>query len=367
MRIGVDARFLVAQRTGVETYFQEILERLILLGGAEEYLLYGTREVLPRLPEGRWQSVEDRRGLRAWRRPAPRPEDRLDLFYSPVTAFPLSGAPRRVVTVHDLSWHHVPDSYSALDRFRQRRWVSLAVRLADRIVAVSETTRRDLSALFPEAARKTSVVPPGVEDRFFAEWGRREEQRVRDRYSLDGRYLLTLGSFHPRKNLVNLVEAYDRFRSGNPGRVLLLIAGRGGRDSGRLLSRIVRSPFRREILLSGYIPREDLPALYAGADLLVFPSRYEGFGIPALEAMAVGTPVATSDLPVFEEVCGEAALRFDPEDPDSIARGIALSLQEEPARAERIRLGAERARRFRWESSARRLRDLFRETVGGDR
>jgi len=367
MRIGVDARFLVTERTGVETYFQEILERLILLGGAEEYLLYGTRGILPPLPEGRWQSADDRRGLRVWRRPAPRPEDRLDLFYSPVTAFPLTGAPRRVVTVHDLSWHHVPESYSALDRFRQRRWVSLAVRLADRIVAVSETTRGDLSALFPEAARKTAVIPPGVEDRFFAEWGRREEQRVRDRYSLDGRYLLTLGSFHPRKNLVNLVEAYDRFRSRNPGRILLLIAGRGGKDSGRLLSRIVRSPFRREILLSGYVPREDLPALYAGADLLVFPSLYEGFGIPALEAMAVGTPVVTSDLPVFEEVCGAAALRFDPEDPDSIARGIALSLQEEPARAERIRLGAERARSFRWENSARRLRDLFRETAEVDR
>jgi glycosyltransferase involved in cell wall biosynthesis len=363
MRIGVDARFLVAQRTGVETYFQEILERLILLGGSEEYLLYGTRSILPRLPEGRWRSVNGRRSLRSGWRPAPRPEDRLDLFYSPVTAFPLTGAPRRIVTVHDLSWHHVPESYSVLDRFRQRRWVSLAARRADRIVAVSETTRRDLSALFPEAAPKTVVIPPGVEERFFAEWGRRDEQRVRDRYSLDGRYLLALGSFHPRKNLPKLVEAYDRFRSENPGRILLLIAGRGGKDSGRLLSRIVRSPFRREILLSGYVPREDLPALYAGADLLVFPSLYEGFGIPALEAMAVGTPVLVSDLPVFEEVCGAAALRFDPADPDSIARGIALSLQEEPARAERIRQGAERARRFRWEDSARRLRDLFRETA----
>jgi glycosyltransferase involved in cell wall biosynthesis len=182
---------------------------------------------------------------------------------------------------------------------------------------------------------------------------------VRDRYSLPGRYLLTLGSFHPRKNLPALVEAYDRFRSRHPEKVTLLVAGRGGRDSSRLLSRILRSPFRKDILLAGYVPREDLPALYAGADLLVFPSRYEGFGIPALEAMAVGTPVLVSDLPIFQEVCGEAALRFDPRDPDSMAEGIARSLQEEPGRAERIRRGAERARGFRWEDSARRLRDLF--------
>ncbi len=361
MRIGVDARFLVAERTGVETYFQEILERLILLGGEEEYFLYGTRGSVPPLPEGRWQCLDGTRGARFWRRPAPVPEDRIDLFYSPVTAFPLTGAPRRVATVHDLSWHHVPGSYSALERFRQRRWVSRAARFADRIVTVSESTRRDLAALFPEAGAKSVVVPPGVEDRFFAEWGRREEQRVRDRYSLQGRYLLSLGSFHPRKNLPTLVEAYDRFRSRNAERILLLIAGRGGRDSSRLLSRIVRSPHRHDILLSGYVPREDLPALYAGADLLVFPSLYEGFGIPALEAMAVGTPVLVSDLAVFEEVCGPAALRFDPEDPDSMAEGIALSLREEPGRAERIREGAERARQYRWENSARRLRDLFRE------
>ena len=363
MRIGVDARFLVAQRTGVETYFQEILERLILLGGAEEYFLYGTRGIPPRLPEGRWQSVEERRGLRSGggRSPVRRTGSTCSTRPSPRSPSPERRAASSRCTISPGTTF--PESYSALDRFRQRRWVSLAVRLADRIVAVSETTRRDLSALFPEAARKTVVIPPGVEDRFFAEWGRRDEQRVRDRYSLDGRYLLALGSFHPRKNLPNLVEAYDRFRSENPGRILLLIAGRGGRDSGRLLSRIVRSPFRREILLSGYVPREDLPALYAGADLLVFPSLYEGFGIPALEAMAVGTPVLVSDLPVFEEVCGAAALRFNPEDPDSIARGIALSLQEEPERAERIRQGAERARRFRWEDSARRLRDLFRETA----
>jgi glycosyltransferase involved in cell wall biosynthesis len=367
MRIGVDARFLVAERTGVETYFQEILERLILLGGEEEYFLYGSHGMAPRLPPGKWQCVESRRLAFPPGSPRPRPEDRLDLFYSPVTAFPSSGAPRRVVTVHDLSWHHVPDSYSPLERFRHRRWVSRAVAEADRVVVVSEATRRDLAAAFPASETKSVVIPPGVEERFFAEWGRRDEQRVRDRYSLQGRYLLTLGSFHPRKNLPDLVEAYDRLRSRSAERMTLLIAGRGGRDSGRLVDRILRSPYRGDILMAGYVPREDLPALYAGADLLVFPSRYEGFGIPALEAMAVGTPVLVSDLPVFEEVCADAALRFRPGDPDSLAEGMAASLREEPGRLERVRRGAERARRFRWEDSARRLRDLFREVMEGSR
>lgn len=365
MRIGVDARFLVAERTGVENYFQEVLERLILLGGPEEYLLYGSQGLEPRLPDGRWQGVEQKNPFSFVGRVGRLRRDRLDLFYSPVTAFPLAGVARRVVTVHDLAWHFVPESYSPWERFRQRRWTSLAVRMADRIVTVSESTRKDLVALFPAASERVVVISPGVGDDFFGEMPRRDEQRVRDRYGLGGRYLFTVAGFHPRKNLPNLVEAYDRFRSRSPERILLLIAGRGGRDSSRLLSRILRSPYRREILLAGYVPRLDLPALYAAAELVILPSRFEGFGIPALEAMACGTPVLVSDLPAFREICAGAALRVDPEDPDSIAEGIVRSLREEPERLERVRLGAERARAYQWEVSARNLRDVFREVVGG--
>ncbi len=365
MRIGVDARFLVEERTGVETYFQEILERLILLGGPEEYLLYGSEGIAPGLPEGRWKRVNGGHGTGNWRLPARLRRDEVDLFYSPVTAFPLTGVPRRIVTVHDLSWSNVPWSYSALERFKQRRWTSLAAREVDRIVAVSESTRRELIRLYPAAEPRTVVIPPGVEERFFREVARREEERVRNRYGLEGRYLLTLATFHPRKNLPTLVEAYDRFRERGQERVRLVIAGRGGKDSGRLLARIARSPFHADILLAGYVPRDDLPALYAAADLFVLPSRSEGFGIPVLEAMACGTPVLVSDLPVFQEVCGDAASRVNPEEPDSIAEGIACLLREEPERTEKVRRGAERARGFRWEASALRLRELFRETAGG--
>jgi glycosyltransferase involved in cell wall biosynthesis len=360
MRIGVDARFLVAERTGVESYFFELLRRLIQLGGPEEYLLYRCRGLEPRLPEGKWRRAGNGaswspRGI------GPRlVEDRVDLFYSPVTAFPVWGRMRRVVTVHDLAWHHEPGSYSPLVRLRMRRWTELAVARADRIVAVSRATREDLIAQYPEAAGRTVVIEPGVEERYFAEWGRRDEQRVRDRYSLDGRYFLTLASFHPRKNLPALVRAYDRFRETSPERILLVLAGRGGRDSARLAGRIDRSPFRRDILLTGYVPHEDLPALVAAAELFVLVSRAEGFGIPALEAMACGTPVLVSDLPVFREVCGEAALYVDASDPEAIAQALARALREEPDRSRRIAAGIERARGYRWDESARKLRDLFR-------
>ena len=289
----------------------------------------------------------------------------LDLFYSPVTAFPLAGAPRSIVTIHDLSWHHTPSSYSALERARQRRWTALAARYADGIVVVSESTRKDLAALHPDAGGKMATISPGVDDSCFDSVPPSEVQRVRDRYGLKGRFLLALASFHPRKNLPGLVEAYDRFRSRGPERIQLLLAGRGGSDSARVLARIARSPYRGDILLSGYVPQEDLSALYASAELFALISHYEGFGIPALEAMARGTPVLVSDLPVFEEVCGPAALRVAPDDPDAVAEGIGASIRDTPERSARIEEGIRRARGYRWEDSATRLKDFFRHVEGG--
>ncbi len=365
MRIGVDARFLVEEKTGVETYFHELLSRLIRLGGDEEYVLFRGDSLTPDLPPGRWRVVGAGGRAWSWGLTAKLSGEGLDLFYSPVTAFPLAGAPRSIVTIHDLSWHHTPSSYSSLERARQRRWTALAARHANGIVVVSESTGKDLAALHPAAAGKMTTISPGADDACFSSVPASEVQRVRDRYGLKGRYLLALASFHPRKNLPGLVEAYDRFRARGPERIQLLLAGRGGSDSARVLARIARSPFRGDILLSGYVPREDLAALYAAAELFVLVSHYEGFGIPALEAMARGTPVLVSDLPVFREVCGEAAIRVAPDDPDAVAEGIGASIRDTPERSARIEAGIRRAHGYRWEDSATRLKDFFRRVEGG--
>ena len=357
----MDARFLVQEKTGVETYFHEILTRLVTLGGEDEYVLFRGDALLPALPEGRWRLVGAAGKPWAWGLKGTLRAEGLDLFYSPVTAFPLAGAPRSIVTIHDLSWHRAPDSYSAWERAKQRRWTALAAARADGIVVVSEATRRDLEELHPDATARQVTISPGVDETFFAEVPVVEVRRVLDRYGLAGRYLLSLASFHPRKNLPALVEAYDRFRAEGPERVQLLLAGRPGSDSSRVRARVARSPYRDDIVLSGYVPREDLPALYAGAELFMLVSRYEGFGIPALEAMACGTPVLVSDLPVFREVCGQAALFASPQRPETIAAAIGESLRATPERAQRIEQGRQRAREHRWEEAARRLKEFFRQ------
>lgn len=365
MRIGVDARFLVEEKTGVETYFHELLSRLIRQGGDDEYVLFRGDSLAPELPAGRWRCVGAGGRAWTWGLTGKIGAEALDLFYSPVTAFPLAGAVRSIVTIHDLSWRQTPESYSPLERARQRRWTSLAARHASAIAVVSESTKTDFLALHPSASGKVQTIAPGIDDSRFNAVSAGEVRRVRDRYSLEGRFLLALGSFHPRKNLPMLVEAYDRFRSGSPERLQLLVAGRGGSDSARVLARIARSPFRQDILLSGYVPREDLPGLYSGAELFVMVSLYEGFGIPALEAMACGTPVLVSDLPVFEEVCGEAALKVNPRDPEAIAAGISEAIRDTPQRSRRLQAGIEKARKHSWEESAARLREMFHHVGNG--
>ena len=358
----MDARFLVQERTGVETYFHELLAQLVRHED-DEFVLFHGAGVQPKLPAGRWRSVEVAGPSWSWALRSALRRERLDLFYSPVTAFPPLKSLRIVATIHDLSWHHVPESYRRIERLRQRRWTALAARRARRLVTVSAASAADLAALFEETRRKTVVVPPGVQEIFHRGVSVEERRRVAARYRLEGRYLLTVGSFHPRKNLTTLVSAYDRFRSQTPERIQLLLAGKGGRESAGVLGRIARSPHRRDILVPGYVPVEDLPGLYAGADLFLLISTYEGFGIPALEAMACRTPVLVSDLPVFREVCGEGALRANPADAAAVAAGIAESIRETPQRSGRLEAAARRASEFTWEQSAARLRQVFEDAA----
>ena len=368
MKIGIDARFLLHRRTGVEIYLHEILRRLVTLEGTEEYVLFRC-DGDPQLPPGRWRHAggSGARGAGAWRAISLLLREKPDLFYSPVTAYPLAGAGRLIVTVHDLAWRQLPADYPLDQRLRHRLWMRMAARRADRIVTVSATTRGHLVELEPSVSGRVSVISPGVDDAFFREAPLQDCRRVRERYGLEGPYILAVGTFHPRKNLPALVDGFDRFRAGNAGRVQLLLAGGAGDDSDRVRERARSSRHRDDIVLAGYVPREDLPALYSDADLFALPSRQEGFGIPPLEAMACGTPALVADLPIFREVCGDAAFLVEASDPGAIATGIATARRGAVGTTDRIARGRERARRYRWENSALQLRDLFRDQAARKR
>jgi alpha-1,3-rhamnosyl/mannosyltransferase len=270
---------------------------------------------------------------------------RIDLYYSPsflLPAFP--GADAEVICVHDLAWRLFPKTKSLLFRTYMNRRLPGALKRASRIVCVSESTRQDLLKCYPRTKRdNTRVVHNGVElDVFKPDPSDQGEQP----------YVAVVGNQDPRKNISTLLEAFPRFRTRmRPCRLVMVGPGETPRAK----------PPAVDFL--GYLSESALASLYRRALMVVQPSLYEGFGLPVLEAMACGTPVACADIDVFREVAGEAAAYFNPRDAKSIASTMEAIARDDDMRARLSAAGLERARCFSWDASARKLAAVFQEAV----
>ncbi|MFI5181236.1 MAG: glycosyltransferase family 4 protein [Thermoanaerobaculia bacterium] len=270
-----------------------------------------------------------------------------DLFHAPHYVVPLAPAVPTVVTIHDLMHLRRPE-HAGLHKRAYAAWmIRRAVRLAVRIVTVSEETRRDLLSFDSRAAGKTVVIPNGAADGFFRAGNAAAPPREGS-----SPYLLFVGNDKPHKNLDGLLLAFARIRATHPHLELRLAgvaAGRRAADGVHAL---------------GFVPDEDLADLVAGAEVLVLPSFAEGFGLPVLEAQAAGTPVACSDLPALREASGGVAAFFDPSDPASIARMLEGLLGDEAARSRLRAAGRVHAAAFTWDRVAENTVALYREALG---
>ncbi len=293
-----------------------------------------------------------------------------DLYHSAYFLMPYAPRPRGIptlLTVYDL----IPLLFPQQSTLRARllaRWAnSLALRAARRVLAISEATRRDYLAQFQLPAEKILAIPLAA-DPAFAPQASRDVAAMRARHGLPPRYVLYLGSNKPHKNLERLVEAWARLqlhRSANlEGQSMpLVIAGAwdnrypGARQRANALS------LEGQVRWLGTVPEEDLPALYSGASLFVFPSRYEGFGLPVVEAMACGTPVVCSNGSSLPEVAGDAALLTDPTDAEALAGCIRLALEDKELRREMIQKGLRQSQRFSWTETARLTLEVYRSSL----
>jgi len=262
---------------------------------------------------------------------------------------PLRGIPT-VLTVHDLIFRHLPSHHKPLNRWYLSLTMPLYCRRATQIIAVSAHTRDDLIGLYRLPPEKITVVYEAAAPHFRPQPLERVEV-VRARYGLPKRYLLSVGTIEPRKNLSRMLTAFERIRAEGltDGWV---IVGKRGWLYGDFFARLERSLARETVCFPGYVPDEDLPAVYAGAQALVFPSLYEGFGLPVLEAMACGTPVAASDASSIPEVGGDAALYFDPTHVEAITETLLRLLRDPQLQEEMRRKGLTRARQFSWSKAA---------------
>jgi glycosyltransferase involved in cell wall biosynthesis len=388
MRIGIDYTAAVSQGAGIGRYTRQLVQALLALdaprlggvdtGGSQqdEYVLlapgsaqvrhaslgiHSTTEArfvtLP-LSERAWAIIWHRLRLPLW---VELFCGRLDIFHSPDFALPPVRQAHTVLTVHDLSFMRVPECSQPSLRAYLLRVVPPSVRRADVVLADSESTRSDVIELLGVSSDRVRVIYPGVDECFRRVQDTDVLADVRRRYRLPERFVLSVGTLQPRKNLTRLIEAYGQLRAD--GDTKLVIAGGAGWMYEGIFRRVEELRLQSEVCFPGYVADVDLPALYTLADLFVFPSLYEGFGLPPLEAMACGTPVVTSNVSSLPEVVGDAALMVDPRDVGALANAMGRVLSEPSLRGAMVQRGLVQARSFTWSRAAEELLRLYHELV----
>ncbi len=266
-----------------------------------------------------------------------------------------------VLTVHDLIWHLFPQHHKRLNRWFLDAAMPLFCRRATRIIAVSECSKNDLVRFYGVPEDKVTVVPEAAHPRFRPA-APEQVAAVRTRYGLPARYVVTVGTIEPRKNLIRLADAVARLRAGGLD-VRLVIVGAPGWLYDETLARLARPDVADAITRPGFVPDEDLPAVYAGADLCVVASVYEGFGLPVLEAMACGTPVVCARGSSLPEAGGDAADYFDPLDVDDMAQAIGRAWDDAGRRGRMRAAGLAQAARFSWDRAAAETMAVYQRAM----
>ena len=370
MRVAIDARKL--HDFGIGTYIRNLLRHLARIDQLSDYLLLCREQDLAvgEQLSPNFRTVLEPSPNYSFREQIHVPwllhRERPDVFHAPHYVLPPAVRCRSMVTIHDcihLMFPQYLPNKAAYAYARASMWN--AARRSHRILTVSEASKRDILHFFKVPPEKVVVVYNSIDERFWDTPKEEDVARVRERYQLDHQFVLYVGNIKPHKNLVRLIEAFAelRRRGGHEDLKLLII----GDEISKLpaLRRAVHShKLHKHVRFLGYLPDETLAILYRLAAVFVFPSLYEGFGLPPLEAMASGTPVVTSNVSSLPEVSGDAAVLVDPYDVESITEGMHRVLAD-PALAQQLRIkGLVRAREFSWERSVARTFELYKEVAG---
>jgi glycosyltransferase involved in cell wall biosynthesis len=369
VRIAIDVRKL--HDFGIGTYIRNLLRFLPQFDGDSDYRLICRPEdsealqamspsFTPVIDTSKPYSVREQFSI-PWRLRS----NHVDLFHAPHYVLPPLVGCRSVVTIHDcihLMFPQYLPNRVAYAYAKASLWS--AGHRAERILTVSETSKTDIVRYCGVSPDRVSVIYNAIDERFLAEPTTDAIQNTRERYQLDGPFVLYVGNIKPHKNLERLIEAFDLVRHEGFDKLRLLIIGDQISKFPRLRRAVDRHHLHKHVRFLGFVSVDTLASLYRLATVFAFPSLYEGFGLPPLEAMASGTPVVASNVSSMPEVLGDAAVLVDPYRPESIAEGLVRVLSDSALRAILHQRGIQRARVFSWADSARRVKQVY-DDVGG--
>jgi len=382
MTIGIDIRTLLDRHySGVSAYTFNLINHLLLADQKNRYRLYyncgrDLSDRLPRFPSEKTEIVSTRYSNKLFNYLLqkvfhyPKIDSllklnaRTDVFLAPhINFLALSKRNKKVLTIHDLSFLRRGEFFSRRQNFWHRMInVKKLARQFDALVAVSRHTKNDIVELLNYPAEKVRVIYSGIGREYRPIDNSLELARVKEKYHLPKDFVLYLGNIEPRKNLVGLIKSYELLRQDSRfDRLKLVLAGATGWRVKEIFLARRASKYKDDIIFLGYVDDGDKPALYSSAKVFAYPSFYEGFGFPPLEAMACGTPVVASSASSLPEVLGAAAVLVDPDNPAALFAAIKEVLTDEKLRMELRRLGIERAKMFSWEKTAQEYLKLFSE------
>jgi glycosyltransferase involved in cell wall biosynthesis len=371
LHIAIDAHSVGAQLGGNESYAINLIEALANIDQTNRYTLYVTKRAAIDRFDQRWPNFKVKLTLphtplvripltlsRELRRHP------VDLLHVQYTAPPFAPCPV-VTTIHDLAFEHLPETFNRRSWMQLRFTVRQTARRSAHIITVSEYSRSDISRTYGIAPQRITVTPEAASANFFPVTNETELKRIRESYGIEEHYILSLCSIQPRKNLVRLIEAYSCLRRVRPEVKLpqLVLAGKRGWLDSEIFRAAEQSALGREILFTGYVPEPDLAGLYSGAICFVYPSYFEGFGLPVVEAMQCGVPVIAGNRTSLPEVVGEAGLLFDPFDTQALVTALTQVIDDSEFRAALSAKGLQRAQAFDWNTTAQMTLGAYERAV----
>ena len=291
-------------------------------------------------------------------------KERVDLLHALAFVTPLLSPCPSVVTVYDLSFLLYPENFERAKRFYLGLFTRLSVRRARRVIVISESTKRDVVRLLGVPPEKVEVVYCGLDEAFHP-LAQEQVAAFRSKRGLPERFILFVGTIEPRKNVTRLIEAFAALQTCQLANLKLVIGGAKGWFYQDVFARVEELGLEGEVMFPGYIPANELPLWYSAAKLFVYPSLYEGFGLPPLEAMACGTPVVVASTSSLPEVVGEAGLTVDPSDIEGLAEAMRRALADEALRQEMRERGLRRAQGFSWTKTAQETVQVYRRAMEG--